>query len=89
MGKNVKLIDSAEETARAVKSELQRLDLANSNKRIGKRQFFVSDSPEKSNKRIGKRQFFVSDSPEKFKKIGERFLGKKIGKVKLIDISSY
>jgi len=34
-------------------------------------------------------KFFVSDQPEKFKKIGERFLGKRIRKVNLIDITRY
>jgi glutamate racemase len=71
MGKRVTLVDSAEQTAAAVKETLARLKL---------------DNP--SNK-IGKRRFFVSDSPEKFKKLGERFLGKRIGKVNLIDINAY
>jgi glutamate racemase len=37
----------------------------------------------------GKRKFFVSDSPDKFKRIGQNFLGQKIGKVGLVDINSY
>ena len=71
MGKNVTLVDSAEQTAAAVKDALCSLNL---------------DNP--SNKSGGKR-FFVSDSPEKFKKLGERFLGKRIGKVELVDINAY
>jgi glutamate racemase len=71
MGGKVTLVDSAEQTAAAVKDTLIRLKL---------------DNP--SNK-IGKKRFYVSDSPEKFKKLGERFLGKRIGKVNLIDINSY
>jgi len=42
-----------------------------------------------SSKSPGTRKFYVSDSPEKFKKIGERFLGRRIGKVELIDINVY
>ncbi len=37
----------------------------------------------------GKRKFYVSDSPEKFKKLGQLFLGKRIGKVELVDITIY
>jgi len=40
-------------------------------------------------KKPGQKRFFVSDSPEKFKKIGERFLGRRIGKVELVDITAY
>jgi len=65
------LIDSAEQTAIAVKDKLTELNLNN------------------SKKTIGKKSFFVSDSPEKFKKLGERFLGKRIGTVRLVDINSY
>jgi glutamate racemase len=71
MGSKVTLVDSAEQTAAAVKEALERLNL---------------DNPSK---KIGKRRFYVSDSPEKFKKLGERFLGKRIGKVNLIDINAY
>jgi len=67
----IKLIDSAEQTAIAVKTELERLDLAN---------------PKKT---AAKKSFYVSDSPDKFKKLGERFLGKKIGRVRLVDINAY
>ena len=44
------------------------------------------DNPSK---KTGEKRFYVSDSPEKFKKLGERFLGKRIGKVNLIDINAY
>jgi glutamate racemase len=47
MGNDVKLIDSAEETAKATQQALSELNLLNSSTSIGKRQFFVSDSPEK------------------------------------------
>lgn len=71
MGKDVQLIDSAEETARAAKTALSELDL-----------LCQSSTP-------GKRGFFVSDSPDKFKRVGQLFLGHRIGKVGLVDINSY
>lgn len=71
MGSEVELIDSAEETARAVKKALSNLKLSN------------------DKAKAGQRRFYVSDSPEKFKKIGERFLGERIGKVELVDITVY
>jgi len=71
MGKGVTLVDSAEQTATAVKDTLERLKLGNPSKKTG-----------------GKR-FYVSDSPDKFKRLGETFLGKRIGKVNLIDINAY
>ncbi len=71
MGKNVRLIDSAEQTASVVKRALVKQGLAN------------------RQKKAGSRRFYVSDSPGKFKNLGERFLGRRIGKVELIDIGSY
>jgi len=71
MGEKVKLVDSAEETAKATRKALIDLDLLS------------------TSQTAGKRKFFVSDTPEKFKKIGELFLGQKIGKVGLVDINSY
>ncbi|UCE64970.1 MAG: glutamate racemase [Candidatus Zixiibacteriota bacterium] len=71
MGGKVTLVDSAEQTASAVKDTLTRLEL---------------DNPSK---KTGEKRFYVSDSPEKFKRLGERFLGKRIGKVNLIDINAY
>jgi glutamate racemase len=71
MGQGVRLIDSAEETAKATKLALVNLDLLN------------------SSNVAGKRQFYVSDTPDKFKRIGQLFLGRKIGKVGLVDINSY
>jgi glutamate racemase len=47
MGKGVRLIDSAEETARAADEALARLDLLNTSARSGSRRFHVSDSPRK------------------------------------------
>jgi glutamate racemase len=71
MGRDVRLIDSAEETAKATRQALLQQELTN-----------PSIGP-------GRRQFFVSDSPDKFKRIGQLFLGNKIGKVGLVDINSY
>ncbi|MEE8417386.1 MAG: glutamate racemase [candidate division Zixibacteria bacterium] len=71
MGTAVELIDSAEETTRALKAALLKLGLLN------------------EGRRTGKKRFYVSDSPEKFKKIGERFLRRRIGKVELVDINTY
>jgi glutamate racemase len=71
MGNSVRLIDSAEETAKATRQALAALDLLN---------------PSVT---AGKRDFFVSDSPEKFKRISQLFLGKRIGKVGLVDINAY
>jgi glutamate racemase len=71
MGAGVELIDSAEETTRALKAALLKLGLLN------------------EGRRAGKKRFYVSDSPEKFKKIGERFLKRRIGKVELVDINAY
>ena len=71
MGRGVRLVDSAEQTAKVVRLELEKLNLRNES---GK---------------SGSRRFFVSDSPEKFKKLGERFLGRSVGKVNLVDINSY
>jgi len=65
MGKQVKLIDSAQAVAK---------DLSNlfKEKKIKIKEHGKPDY-----------KFFVSDLPPKFKKIGERFLGKKIGKIYL------
>ena len=71
MGDTVRLIDSAEETAKATQKALTELGLLT------------------TSVAVGKRQFFVSDSPDKFKKIGQNFLGQKIGKVGLVDINLY
>jgi glutamate racemase len=71
MGPNVRLIDSAEETAKATRDAMAQLELLN------------------QSQAQGRRRFYVSDSPEKFKRIGQLFLGRKIGGVGLVDINSY
>lgn len=50
MGKDVSLIDSAEETARATQKALNALNLLTLSDSLGKRKFFVSDSPDKFKK---------------------------------------
>lgn len=45
MGKNVKLIDSGEETAKVVKSILEQNDLLSKRKKKGTHKFFVTDFP--------------------------------------------
>jgi glutamate racemase len=69
MGSKVELIDSAEETARAVKSRLKKEDLTGNH-----------SNPEY--------RFFVSDIPLQFQEIGDRFLGRRLGKVEQVDIES-
>lgn len=39
--------------------------------------------------RKGWHKFFVSDNPERFRRIGQKFLGYKIGSVKQVDIEKY
>ncbi len=41
------------------------------------------------NDKSEKSEFYVSDAPQKFTEIGEIFLGKRLGEVKLIDIEKY
>ena len=52
MGRSVTLIDSAEEITKTISSILQREGLARSDKKQGRRQFFVTDSVERF-QRIG------------------------------------
>jgi glutamate racemase len=45
--KGVKLIDSAIETSREIKTILEALDLKNEEKGVQSREFYVTDSPER------------------------------------------
>jgi glutamate racemase len=47
MGRSVRLIDSAEETARAVREELDRTGVASGSNRRARRHFYVTDLPAK------------------------------------------
>lgn len=53
-----------------------------------KRFLIKNDLLRKSDKEPS-HKFFVSDQPDKFKKLGQRFLGKKIKRVELVDINKY
>jgi len=78
MGKEVKLIDSAEETAMEVKKALTQKGL------LKKKNL----KTQKSGK-IAFRKFYVSDVPDRFVEVGERFLRDKITEVERIDIEKY
>jgi glutamate racemase len=68
---HVKIVDSAESTARAVASHLKQL----------------VPSPAAEERRANARlKFFATDSVEKFKRLGERFLGHPIEDVKHVDL---
>ncbi|HOK08205.1 MAG TPA: glutamate racemase [Candidatus Hydrogenedens sp.] len=69
--KKIKIIDSAEETAKAVFEILQNHNMLNKN------------IHKKTNTILN---FFVTDRPEKFKTIGSKFLREKIEHVEWIDI---
>ncbi len=73
MGEGVTLIDSGEETARFVFSQLSNAELLN-------------PAPHDHE---GERKFFVGDVPEKFSQVATRFLGRIIDGVTRIDISRY
>ncbi|MEW6571442.1 MAG: glutamate racemase [Nitrospirota bacterium] len=68
LGGKVKLIDSAIETAREVRTILMKLGL----KRV--------------QKNASIREFYVTDSPERFLRVGEHFLGEKIGHIRLVEM---
>jgi glutamate racemase len=69
---HVSIVDSAESTARAVASRLQQL---------------VPAKGEAEERRTLPRiKFFATDSVEKFRRLGERFLGRKIEDVAHVDL---
>lgn len=75
MGKDVKLIDSAQAVAVQVKEILHR------------RRWLASSGRKRASKRGSSRgkagmKFYVSDWPENFKALGERFLGEELRQVK-------
>ncbi|MBW3660014.1 MAG: glutamate racemase [Gemmatimonadetes bacterium] len=65
LGSSVRLIDSAEETAREVGALLARRDLA------------------RRGDPVSEHRFLVSDLPEQFLRVGQRFLGGRIGGVEV------
>jgi glutamate racemase len=69
---HVRIVDSAESTARAVASRLQQL---------------VPATTEAEERRALPRiKFFATDSVEKFQRLGERFLGRPIEHVQHVDL---
>jgi len=70
---HVRIVDSAESTARAVGAHLQRL---------------LPASPANAEERraLPRIKFFATDSTEKFQRLGQRFLGHPIGDVKHVDL---
>lgn len=69
MGKDIELVDSAEETAKAVDTVLS-VNGTGNKQDVG-----------------GKTSFYVSDIPHHFQEMGNRFLGREIGKVSLVQTS--
>jgi glutamate racemase len=70
---HVRIVDSAESTARAVGAHLQRLLPA-------------SPSNAEERRAAPRLKFFATDSTEKFQRLGQRFLGHPIGDVKHVDL---
>jgi len=69
---HVSIVDSAESTARAVASQLERL--------------VPSTGAAEERRRLPRLQFFATDSVEKFRRLGERFLGHAIENVQHVDL---
>jgi glutamate racemase len=70
-GPSVTLVDTAEETVRAVREQLEALGLRRNEEDAG----------------AGERRFFVSDIPAQFSQVGGRFLGTPIMQVEWVDQS--
>jgi glutamate racemase len=75
MGDGVALIDSAISTTKAAKSLLAEEGLIDDNRLTGRQACLPA----------GRHKFFVSDEPERFRRIGERFLGKRLNGVKKVE----
>ncbi|MFQ5498577.1 MAG: glutamate racemase [Candidatus Zixiibacteriota bacterium] len=76
VGDAIKLIDSAEETARQTYRTLTETNL-------------LHPAAAQSPSCMGERSYFVSDVPEKFSALASRFLGSPIEKIARVDISAY
>ena len=70
-GPSVTLVDTAEETVRVVREQLESLGLLRTGEDAGE----------------GERRFFVSDIPAQFSQVGGRFLGMPIMQVEWVDQS--
>jgi glutamate racemase len=77
---HVRIVDSAESTARAVASRLRELlpATADAEERRGPSLALASSAP--------RLRFFATDSVEKFRRLGERFLGHPIEDVRHVDL---
>jgi glutamate racemase len=69
----VKIVDSAESTAHAVASHLQKLPLR-------------ASAVHEERRALPRLKFFATDSVEKFRRLGERFLGHPIDDVQHVDL---
>jgi glutamate racemase len=69
---HVRIVDSAESTAHAVASRLQRL--------------LPPGARAEQRRTLPRLKFFATDSVEKFRRLGERFLGRAIGNVQPVDL---
>lgn len=94
MGDNVRLIDSAEETASEVKEVLLGLNITEETTMSchpelvsGSLMMQREEIPKQArddNKDIPVRRYFVTDVPRRFEEQGSRFLGERIGKVEKV-----
>jgi glutamate racemase len=69
---HVRIVDSAESTARAVAERLQKL--------------LTRERNAEERRRLPRIKFFATDSVEKFRRLGERFLGRAIEDVQHVDL---
>jgi len=68
---HVSIVDSAESTARVVAGRLEKM---------------VSPATAEERRATPRMRFFATDSVEKFRRLGERFLGRAISNVELVDL---
>jgi len=68
---HVKIVDSAESTAREVANRIQQL---------------VAEAEGEERRRVPRLKFFATDSTEKFQRLGQRFLGHPIEGVEHVDL---
>jgi glutamate racemase len=71
LGRPLRVIDSAQATARAVERVLSEQGMARGDRAD------VGDATC---------EFFATDSVQKFERLGPRFLGRPVGKVQLVDL---
>ena len=76
MGDGVTLINSGEETARAISERIQSSGL-------------LSPASKGTKSHTAEHRFFVSDVPDKFSSVATRFLGTPVDRITRVDISRY